>query len=441
MTKKLLAMLLVLAIALCVASCGKGGEAGDESTTKASGEETELPLAESGVVSTVAADLQLTGDPSKVKIGVILLHDENVGYDFAHMQGIKTAAKNLGIDDDHIIWKYNIGEDQACEDAAIDLVEQGCKYIFSDSYGHQSYMQKAATDHPDVHFVSMTGDTAAKSGLDNFSNAFTNVYESRYVAGVVAGMKVAELAEANALTDANFDENGNVRIGYVGAFPYAEVVSGYTAFYLGVKSVYEKVVMEVIYTSSWADLTAEGTAAESLIADGCVIIGQHADTTGAPSAIEAAYKSGKTVFSVGYNVSMLNAAPNAALTSASNNWGVYYEYALKCAINGDKIATNWVAGYAKGAVAITELGKSCAAGTAEKVAEVEAAISDGTLKVFDTSKFTVGGEKVVKAFATDTDGDWTPDADNVVADGYFHESYVQSAPCFGLRIDGITEKA
>ncbi len=441
MTKKILAMLLVFAMAVCMASCAKDGDTGTKTTTKASDESETLPLAESGVVSTIASDLQLTGDPAAVKIGVILLHDENVGYDAAHMQGVKTAAKNLGIADSQIFWKYNIGEDQACYDAAVDLIEQGCTYIFSDSYGHQTYMLEAAKKYPNVNFVSMTGDTAATSGLANFSNAFTNVYESRYVAGVVAGMKVAELAAANALSAANYDADGNVRIGYVGAFPYAEVVSGYTAFYLGIKSIYDKVVMEVVYTNSWADLTAEGTAAESLIADGCVIIGQHADTTGAPAAIEAAHKAGKTVFSVGYNISMLSAAPDVALTSASNNWGVYYEYALKCAVNGEKIAANWAAGYAKGAVAVTELGTACAAGTADKVAEVETAISDGTLKVFDTSKFTVGGKTITSAFATDTDGDYTPDKNNVVDEGYFHESYVQSAPCFGLRIDGITEKA
>ena len=83
--------------------------------------------------------------------------------------------------------------------------------------------------------------------------------------------------------------------------------------------------------------------------------------------------------------------------------------------------------------------KICAKGTAEKVAEVEKALKDGTLQVFDTSKFTVGGKTVTTAFATDTDGDFVPDADEAVFDGYYHESYFQSAPSFQLRIDGITE--
>lgn len=390
-------------------------------------------------VSTVASELELTGDPTAIKIGVILVGDENEGYTYAHIDGIKTAAANLGISDEQISWKYTVSEDATCYDAAADLADSGCNVVISNSYGHQSFMQQAAADFPKVQFVSMTGDTANKAGLYNFSNAFTKVYESRYVSGVVAGMKIAELLESDALSAENFDENGNVKIGYVGAYPYAEVVSGYTAFYLGIKSVCENVAMSVTYTNSWFDITAEAEAANSLMAAGCVIIGQHADSTGAPSAVQTAVENGKTAFSVGYNIDMLAVAPQGALTSATNVWSVYYEYALAAAINGEKIARNWSAGYEQGAVAITTLGESCAEGTAEKVAEVEAALKDGSIKVFDTATFTVGGETVTNAFATDTDGDFVNDADEAIIDGAYCESYFQSAPSFSLRIDGITE--
>jgi len=376
--------------------------------------------------------------PAK-KFGVILIGDENEGYTYAHIDGIKTAAKTLGIADENILWKYTIPEDQTCYDAAIDLIANGCTTIFSNSYGHQTFMQTAASENPTIQFVSMTGDTAKASGLENFSNAFTKVYESRYVSGVVAGMKLAELAANDQIPAESIDENGNYKIGYVGAFPYAEVVSGYTAFFLGVQSIVPNVVMDVTYTNSWFDITAEGTTAEALMADGCIIIGQHADSTGAPAAVQAAYDNGKTCFSVGYNISMLEVAPDVALTSASNNWSRYYEYAMGAALKDEKIATNWSAGYEDDAVRITDLGPNVAAGTAEKVEEVIAAIKDGTLNVFDTTKFTVGGETVTSAFATDTDGDFTPDADEAIIDGYYHESYFQSAPSFQLRIDGITE--
>ncbi len=374
-----------------------------------------------------------------IKFGAILIGDENEGYTFAHIDGIKKAAAALNIPEENILWKYTVPEDQTCYDAAVDLIANGCKVIFSNSYGHQTFMQNAASEYADIQFVSMTGDTAKASGLENFSNAFTKVYESRYVSGVVAGLKLAELAAANAIPAESIDEDGNIKIGYVGAYPYAEVVSGYTAFFLGIQSIVPNVVMDVTYTNSWFDITAEGTTAEALMADGCIIIGQHADSTGAPAAVQAAYDNGKTVFSVGYNISMLEVAPDAALTSASNNWSRYYEYAMGAALKGEKIATNWSAGYEDDAVRITDLGPNVAAGTAEKVEEVISAIKDGTLHVFDTSKFTVNGEVVTSAFATDSDGDWTNDADEAIIDGYYHESYFQSAPSFALRIDGITE--
>lgn len=419
--KKIIAVLLAV-LFVCGALAACGGNSGNTDETKA---------ADNGETQ-AAADADF-------KAGVVLVGDENEGYTFAHMEGIKEAAKELGIADDQIIWKYNIPEDEQCKDACDDLVGQGCKVIFTNSYGHQSYTQQAAEEYPEVQFVAMTGDTAKASGLANFKNAFTRVYESRFVSGVVAGMKVKELIDAGKIADENKDENGNIKIGYVGAYPYAEVVSGYTAFYLGIKSIVPEVVMDVQYTNSWFDMVAEGAAADALMARGCVIIGQHADSTGAPSAVQAALDGGKEVYSVGYNVDMLSVAPKAALTSATNNWSVYYKYALGAAMKGEQIETNWAEGYEKDAVAITELGESCAEGTADKVAEVIAAIKSGELQVFAQDSFTVDGKKVEEAFATDTNGDFAPDADNAMFDGYYHESYFQSAPSFQLRIDGITE--
>lgn len=409
--------ILALALALCMAFMAANAE----------------------TVSTSADELQLTGDASKLKVGVILIGDENEGYTYAHILGIKTAAAKLGIQDNQIIWKYTIAEDSTCYDNAADLADSGCDVVFSNSYGHQTYMQEAAAEFEDVRFVSMTGDTAKKAGMSNFSNAFMRVYESRFVSGVVAGLKLKELNDAGKLTANNFDENGNVKVGYVGAYPSAEIVSGYTSFYLGVKSVFPNVSMMVQYTNSWFDINADYEAANMLLSSGCVILCQHADSTGAPSAVQAAFEAGVTCYCVGYNISMLSVAPDAALVSATSVWSVYYEYALKSAINGEDIATNWSAGYDKGAVDITELSASCAEGTAEIVADTVARLKSGALNVFDTGTFTVGGQVVTSAFATDTDGDWVNDADDAVWDGCYHESYFQSAPSFALRIDGITE--
>ena len=388
------------------------------------------------------------------KMGVILVGDETEGYSAAHIDGIKKAAEELGLEDSQIIWKYKVPEDSTCYDSAVDLVGQGCSLVISNSYGHQTYMVQAAQEYPDTTFVSMTGDFAAISGCSNFKNAFTKIYESRYVSGVVAGLKLKEITEDGTLTAEtqpdSFDADGNVKIGYVGAFNYAEVVSGYTAFYLGVKSVMPNVVMEVKYTNSWFDIDKEAAAAEALIANGAVIIGQHADSTGAPAATQKLQDSGTICYSVGYNIDMLETAPTAALTSATNDWDVYYKYAIEAAMNGEDIDVDWAKGYDEGAVSITELNECCAEGTADYVADVEAQLKDGTLHVFDTTTFTVGGEQVTTAECDMSFMDYSVDPPaaiyegetvEAIKDGYFAESEFRSAPYFALRIDGITEDA
>jgi len=391
------------------------------------------------VLAMVLGVVGCSSEGSTDKIGIILIGDENEGYSTAHIEGIKKAAKNCGIDEDNFVWFRNVPQEEECYDKCISCIEQGCKLVITNSYGHQYFAIQAAQEHPEIKFVAMTGDTARSSGLENLSNAFNQTYQSRYVSGVVAGMKIKELAEAGKLAANNYDADGNVKTGYVGAFPYAEVVSGYTAFYLGMKSVYPKVVMDVSFTSSWSDLVAEKTTAQMLIANGCVIIGQHADTTGAPQACEAAHEAGTVAYSVGYNIDMLSVAPHAALTSASNDWSVYYTHCFEQFKKGERIDVDWSQGYESGAVYITELGPECAAGTKEAVEKAEADIKNGTLHVFDTDTFTVNGEKVTEIFRIDTDGDYVPDSINGVVDGYFDESHYISAPTFLCDIDGITK--
>ncbi|MFV0352653.1 MAG: BMP family ABC transporter substrate-binding protein [Oscillospiraceae bacterium] len=404
--KKISALLLVLVMAFVFVACS-GTTAPSSSTATSAG----------SVASTV---------PSNFKLGVILVHDENSGYDMAHIEGIWAARDALGLTDDQIVFRYNIPEDETCYDTAMDLVDAGCTIIISDSYGHQGFMQQAAAEVPEVTFVAATGDTAGPSGLPNLKNTFTYVYESRYVSGLVAGLKLKELMDAGTVTDPH--------IGYVGAYPYAEVVSGYTAFFLGIRSIVPDAYMDVQYTNSWYDPVAEGEAANALIAAGCVIIGQHADSTGAPSAVQAALDSGRVAYSVGYNIDMLSVAPTAALTSAQNNWGALYTKILGQAVNGEEIPTDTALGYADDAVMISALGESCAEGTQASVDAAWASIKDGSLKVFDCSTFTVAGETV-----TTYDQVYGFEGNEMIVDGYFQESVLRSAPCFDLRIDGITE--
>ena len=364
-----------------------------------------------------------------LKVGVIYIGDENEGYTAAHMKGIDEMEEKLGLDDSQIIEKTLIGEDEGCYDAAADLADQGCQIIFANSFGHETYILEAAGEYPEVQFCHATGTQAASSGLSNMHNYFTNIYEARYVSGVVAGLKLNEMIE-----DGTVKEDA-CKMGYVGAFPYAEVISGYTAFYLGAKSVCPSVTMEVKYTNSWASFDLEKECADALISDGCVLISQHADTTGAPTACEA-----KKVPCVGYNIDMIPTAPDAALTSATINWGPYYTYAVQSVIDGTAIETDWAKGVKDGADAITELNdKTVAEGTKEAVEEAQKGIEDGTLHVFDTSKFTVGG-KTLEELVESGDKDATKLKD-YIKDGYFHESDVESgmpsAPAFTFIIDGI----
>ncbi len=368
-------------------------------------------------------------DKDDFKVGVILVGDENEGYTYAHMEGIEAARVACGLEKDQIIYKYNIGENEACHQAAVDLVEQGCKIVFANSFGHESFLIQAAKEYPDVLFCHATGQTAAKqTDLKNIFNYFTAIYEARYVSGVVAGMKLKELMDNGTVTDPH--------VGYVGAYPYAEVVSGYTAFFLGIQSIVPDAYMEVQYTNKWFDLTLEAEAANALMARGCVIIGQHADSTGAPSAIQAAHDDGTypNVYSVGYNIDMLNVAPDVALTSPQNNWGAYYTYAIKTAMEGKEMQQDWCYGYIDEAVQISQLGTACAEGTQEAVAAVIEKIKNGELHVFDCSTFTVNGEHL-----TSYDKSYGFEGTELIWDGYFHESEVISAPLFDIRIDGITE--
>ena len=363
----------------------------------------------------------------QIKVGLILLHDENIGYDEIHLNGFMEMVKALGLTEEQYSIKYNVPETEVCYDKAIELVDEGCDIIFADSFGHESYMLQAAAEHPEVQFCHATGYQAKGSGLTNMHNYFTAIYEARYVSGVVAGLKLNEMIDNGKITAEQ------AVMGYVGAYPYAEVISGYTAFYLGARSVCPSVTMKVTYTNSWADMALEKEAADALIAQGCVLISQHADTTGAPTACQAA-----GVPCVGYNVSMISVAPDSALTSAAVVWGPYYTYAVKCLIDGEEIATDWCKGYVDGAVEIKELNeKVVAAGTEETVNAVIEKLKNGELHVFDTSTFTVDGAEVTSYMAdVDTDAAYTGDTE-VILDGYFHESEFRAAPYFDLKIDGI----
>ena len=400
MMKKITALLLAMVMVFALCACGNNSD--DKKTDD-------------------------NADASKIKVGFIFLHDENSTYDLNFMNAAEAACKNLGLDESQYVFKKNIPEDQKCYDAAAELAEEGCNIIFADSFGHESYIIEAAKEFPDVQFCHSTGTLAHTEKLANYHNAFASIYEGRYLAGIAAGLKLNEMI-ANG--DFTADE---AKMGYVGAFTYAEVISGYTSFFLGARSVCPTATMEVTFTGSWYDETAEKEGAQKLIKNGCKLISQHADSMGAPTACETA-----GVPDVSYNGSTEAACPNTYLISSRIDWAPYYEYAIKAAMNGDAIDADWTGTLATGSVVLTDLNENVAAeGTAEAIADATAKLESGELHVFDCSTFTVDGQPVTSYMAdVDTDPDYTPDTE-VVQDGYLAESTARSAPYFQLMIDGI----
>ena len=402
--KKLVAVIMAAAMMLTLVACGSSTDGAKEGATTAKEE--------------VAA--------SDLKVGFIFLHDENSTYDLNFINAAKEACEAAGVE---YVLKTNIPEGQECYDAACELADAGCGIVFADSFGHEDYLIEAAKEFPDVEFCHATGTQAHTAGVPNFHNAFAKIYEGRYLAGIAAGYKLNEMIEAGDITAEE------AKIGYVGAFTYAEVISGYTSFFLGARSVCPSVTMEVTFTGSWYDETAEKEAANTLISKGCVLISQHADSMGAPTACETA-----GVPDVSYNGSTESACPNTFIVSSKINWVPYFTYIIDCVTKGEDIATDYTGDFSTGSVELTDLGSAAAEGTAEAIEAAKAELMDGTLHVFDTTTFTVGGKTLDSYEAdVDSDPDYTPDHE-VIVDGYFDESGegFRSAPFFDVQIDGIT---
>ncbi len=409
--KKILAIVLALVMLFALAACGATQ---DDANTDSANANTDTENA--------GADTEEAGDA--LKFGFIYLHDQNSTYDRNFMEAAKAACEKLGVE---YVEKVPIPEGNECYEAAIDLVNQGCDIIFADSFGHEEFLLQAAEEHPEVEFCHATGTMAHTEKLANFHNAFASIYEGRYLAGIAAGMKLNEMIENGEF------KPEEAKIGYVGAYTYAEVISGYTSFFLGARSVCKTATMEVQFTGSWYDETAEKNAAETLINRGCKLISQHADSMGAPTACEDA-----GVPDVSYNGSTLEACPNTFIVSSRINWEPYFEYVIGCVKEGKAIDTDWTGTISTGSVVLTEVNEKAAAeGTVEAIAEAQAKLVSGELHVFDTSTFTVEGKELTSYLAdVDTDDAFTPDTE-VIKDGYFAESEFRSAPYFDVAIDGI----
>lgn len=423
--KRFLGIFLTVALTASML-VGCGAKADEPANTDAAATEETTEATEETAEATEEAATEAKASLEGVKAGFIFLHDENSTYDLNFMNAAKAACEALGVE---YLTKTNIPEGQECYEAACELADAGCNFIFADSFGHEDYMIEAAKEFPEIQFCHATGTKAHTEGLANFHNAFASIYEGRYLAGIAAGMKLNEMIEKGDIKEEE------AVMGYIGAYTYAEVISGYTSFYLGAKSVCPSATMKVTFTGSWYDETAEKEGANKLIEDGCVLISQHADSMGAPTACETA-----GVPNVSYNGSTESACPNTFIVSSRIDWQPYFEYCLDAVANGTEIATDYTGSLETGSVALTELGKNApAAGTQEAIDAAKADLIAGKIKVFDTATFTVEG-KTLDSYMADVDTDANYEGDHeVIIDGEFVESGAdfRSAPYFNINIDGI----
>lgn len=361
-----------------------------------------------------------------IKVGFLYVGDTSTGYtnNFATVQDF--VDKKYG-DQVKTIAKFNVPEDQA-EDALQSLADEKCDLIITTSYGYGECTKAFAQRHPEIQFCQATCDNADDDPyVSNYHTFMGRIYEGRYVSGVVAGMKLKELIESGEIT------KEQAKVGYVAAYPYAEVISGYTAFLLGIRSVVPEAVMTVKYTNTWGDYHLEKECARELISEGCLVISQHSDTTGPASACEETDRS-QNVFFVSYNDSMSDIAPTTYLTGCKINWGPYVEKAVEAVLNQKPIEK-----YVDGTINGNDAGAGFEGGWVEMLEINDFVAAKGT-------KETV--EKLVDDFKNKKihvfQGEYTGTApmnpeDTVDLKEEYHENEKSSAPTFHYVLDDVIQ--
>ena len=469
--KKLHVLSLAAAALMGLAACGgnpaQSSEAPSSQAPSSQTPSSEAPSSQAPSSEAPSSEAPSSESKTPIKVGLICLHDDKSTYDANFINALREAVDHLG---DKVVFEENclltgIEENNDCYTAAIDLVNKGCNVIFADSFGHDSYMLKAAKEHPEVQFCHATGTkSTVNEEVENFHNAFASIYEGRFLAGFAAGLKIYEdVIATKGINPSDFPAS---KVGYVGAYPYAEVVSGYTSWFLGVRNALRamgvdgsKITMDVQFTNSWYAPDAEQNAANTLINGGAILVSQHADSMGAPTACELA-----GVPNVTYNIETIEECEETYLAYSRINWAPYYEAVVNALYNGTdiegEVAQNWTGSLATGSVEYNVNWANLSADEARlntykgMINTVENGLSSGLLKVFNTADFTVNPtyaeahgiqldtEGHVTSYLADVidDGTYAGDTQAIVTDGnvtYFAESTYRSAPYFDIAIDGI----
>ena len=331
--------------------------------------------------------IRLSTDKSReyITVGFVYDGDESTPYTATFIKAQKAAERKLG-DRIRVIVKNNTHSELGGEEAIAELVSEGCDLIFTSSIGYREAARKYAGLHPDIQFCQATAPDANEDPVyETYHTFMGEIYQGRYISGVIAGMKLNQMLEEGIIRPEE------AKVGYVAAYPYTEVISGYTAFFLGVRSIVPEAKMDVKYTNTWSNYSIEKDCADELIARGCVIISQHSDTTGPAVACEEMYAE-KKVYHVGYNKSMIDVAPTTSLISARINWEPYIVGACEAVLENKKIeryvegnvhGNDIGAGFEQEWVEMLELNTLVAAdGSAEKIEELIRDFRKGKVEVY-----------------------------------------------------------
>lgn len=368
---------------------------------------------------------------SSLKIGLILSGDDTDVYSKLHYDGLTSAVDKIGLKKDKLIVKSKVSEEQ-CYETAIALVDDGCTLIFAAGDKFEDYIVQAATEKTDVQFCYADGKQSNTNGLKNYHNYGISTFESRYLTGVIAGMKLNEMIKNGEIVDSQ------AKIGYVGSVAGSQSRSDYTAFFLGVKSVCNGVTMEVQYSGLSNSANLERIAANALMANGCIMIAQQGYLNGAAETCE---KNGK--YFIGCDSSATDKAPKFSVTSTQIDLTPCYSYAIETYIKDGHLPTSWCNGIKDDAVSFAEINTAAfsseesAKAAEEKAEQVKSSIKEGKLHIFNTSKWTIDNKKVTSTGTSDFQ--MLYNGTEYIKDGYFAEGEIVSYPQFDFVIDGIKE--
>ncbi len=312
-----------------------------------------------------------------LKVGFVYVTPvSDAGWVHQHEQG-RLAVEAAFAGKVKTIYVENVPEGPDSERVIRDLARQGCKLIFTPSFGYMEPTLKVAKEFPDVKFESITGYKTAP----NVAVANARYYEGRYLAGIAAGR----------MTKTNI-------AGYVAGFPIPEVLQGINAFTLGMRSVNPKAQVKVVWLDTWFDPPRERDAAMTLFNQGADVLAFHTAST---AVMAAAQERGK--MAVAYHSDMRKVAPDAQIVAVTHHWGDYYVSRVQAVLDGTWKPGNFWGGVKQAMVRAGDFGPKVPQSVRDEVLARQGDIAKGKLKPFTGPIVDNEGKQVLPAGKTMTD--------------------------------------